>query len=144
MSIMTWSPLREVETLRARVDELLSEMTNFPRLFAEPFSIPLDVKETDDELVIKASVPGIRPEDIDVEISGDVLTIRGETKEEREEKKGTWHLSERRVGNVYRSIRLPVSVAGDKAQAAFGEGVLTITLPKAEPTPKHHIKVESA
>lgn len=143
MSITTWSPMREIETFRERMDKLFSEMTIMPRTIVEPGFLALDVQETDNDVVIKASLPGFKTEDLNVEISKGALTIRGESKEEREEKNSTYHLQERRYGSVQRAVTLPASVDEDEAKATLENGVLTVTVPKSERTPTRRIDVET-
>jgi HSP20 family protein len=142
MSITTWSPIRDMEPLRERMDRLFSEMSLMPQLTAEPSTPALDVQETDDAMIVKASVPGFKPEDLTIEINKGVLTIAGETKEEREETKGTWHLQERRFGSVRRSITLPAAVYDDEAKATLEDGVLIVTIPKSERTSTRKIEVQ--
>lgn len=143
MSITTWSPMREIETFRERMDKLFSEMTIMPRTIVEPGFLALDVQETDNDVVIKASLPGFKTEDLNVEISKGALTIRGESKAEREEKNSTYHLQERRCGSVTRAVTLPASVYEDEAKATLENGVLTVTVPKSERTPTRRIDVET-
>lgn len=142
MSITTWSPLREMDSLRERMDRFFAEMNGLPKFAFEPSSLELDVKETDDNVVVTASVPGVKPEDLTVEINKGVLTIRGESKTEHEETKGTWHLQERRVGIVHRAIALPAAVYDDEAKAMLADGVLTVTIPKSDRTPARRVEVE--
>jgi HSP20 family protein len=142
MSITTWSPFREMETLRERMDKLFAEMNSHPTLTFEPSSLALDVKETDETVVVTASVPGFKSEDLTVEINKGVLSIRGESKTERDETKGTWHLQERRFGSVQRAITLPAAVYDDEAKATLADGVLTVTVPKSDRTPTRKIDIE--
>ena len=92
----------------------------------------IDVTETDKEIRISAELPGMAEEDIDVEMSGDRLTIRGEKKEEHEESDKDYHVSERRYGSFRRSLRVPDTVDGGKVSAEMKNGVLTVVLPKAK------------
>ncbi len=92
----------------------------------------LDVSETKDKLIVKTEIAGVDPKEIDIKISGDVLTIKGEKKEEREEKDESFHLMERRYGAFSRSIQLPIEVEEKKIKANYKNGVLRITLPKSE------------
>jgi len=140
MSITTWNPWRELETMRERVDRLFSELARWRG--GEELGIPIDLQETDDALILRASLPGFRPEDISVEIRQGVLAIQAETKEEREETKGTWHIRERRVGSTYRAITLPVPVREDEAEATYQHGVLEIRIPKAEAAERRRIPVQ--
>lgn len=97
-----------------------------------------DVTETDEAVDVSVELPGMDEKDIDVSLSDDVLTIRGEKKAEREEKKKGYYLAERSYGSFYRSIPLPPGVDSEKAEAQFKKGVLTVTLPK---TPEAQAKV---
>jgi HSP20 family protein len=95
-------------------------------------AIPLDVVQEGDNIVVKASVPGVNPEDIDVSIENDVLTIKGQTKEEREHQGGNYLMREQRSGSFYRALRLPDTVDSDQAQPHYEHGVLSITFPRME------------
>lgn len=98
---------------------------------ASGFHVPtIDIKETDAEMVVEAELPGIAEKDVDVTLADGVLTIKGEKKSDREEKKQDYHLTERSYGKFERSFRLPGSVDADKISAAFDNGVLKVTLPK--------------
>jgi HSP20 family protein len=88
--------------------------------------------QTEDEVVLKASLPGFKPEQVQVNVTGDVLTIKGEAREEQETQERAYHVRERRWGSFERSLMLPSGVAADKARADFENGILTVTLPKAE------------
>ncbi len=136
---MSITPWRELEAMRERFDRLFSELT---RWRGGELSIPLDVQETDDAIIVRASLPGVRPDDISVELRQGVLTIRAETQEERAETKGTWHIRERRVGSAYRAITLPAPVREDEAQATYEHGVLEIRIPKAEAAERRRIPVQ--
>jgi HSP20 family protein len=95
-------------------------------------TLSMDMVETDDTLIVKAVVPGVKPEDINISITGDVLTIQGEIKEEQETKQHNVHIRERQYGQFSRTVNLPASVTADKADAQFENGILTLKLPKAE------------
>ena len=96
------------------------------------WSISLDAVEEDEKLVVRASLPGIDPEEIKVTIEDGVLTIDGETKVDEEAKVGNYLIRERRTGSFHRSVRLPDSVDVDQAETNYDEGVLTVAFPKAE------------
>jgi len=99
--------------------------------------------ETDQEVVIKTSVPGVKPEDIDITVVGDTLTIKGETKAEEKVERANYIRQERRYGAFSRSLTLPTSIVAEKAKAEFENGVLTLTLPKAEEVKPKTIKVKA-
>lgn len=103
----------------------------------------LDVSETKDAYTIKAQLPGWKPEDVDITFENGQLTLRGEWKEENEDKneEAKWHRKEIRYSSFERSLMLPVEVEADKAQAHFENGVLTLTLPKAEVVKPKQIKI---
>jgi HSP20 family protein len=103
----------------------------------------VDVSETADKIVVKAEVPGLDSKDIDISLSGDILTIKGEKKSEREEKEENYHLVERSYGSFARSIRLPVGVEADKIEASYKQGVLTVTCPKKEEVKAKPIEIKA-
>ena len=146
-NLVRWDPFRDMVTLREAMDRLFEESFVRPRGALAPAegaaSLALDVFESDDDVTVKASIPGLKPEDIDISITGDVLTIKGETHEEREEKQGNYHVRERRWGAFQRSVSLPTLVKADKADAVFENGVLTLTLPKVEEVKPRSIKIKA-
>jgi HSP20 family protein len=150
MSITRWDPWGEIVSLREAMNNLLEESFVRPRPgLSGPgmaSSLALDVREMPDQFVITASVPGVPPSDIDISVLGDTLRIRGERKEEAEESGDghRWLLRERRFGSFERTVSLPTSVAADRAVADFKDGVLTVTLPKAEAARARSIPVKSA
>lgn len=102
----------------------------------------LDVAETKGDLVVKAELPGMDPKDIDISLSEGVLTIRGEKKQEKEEREEGYHLIERSYGSFTRSIRLPKEVQSEKIEASFKNGILKVVLPKSEEAKKKEIKIK--
>lgn len=146
--IVEWKPFREVSRLRREMDRLWDEFFGPSRRAFRPLEAewaPLaDVSETADKVVVKAEVPGIDANDIDISLSGDVLTIKGEKKSEREEKKENYHLVERSYGSFSRTLRLPAAVDADKVEAEYKQGVLTISCPKKEEAKPKAIEIKSA
>jgi HSP20 family protein len=102
-----------------------------------------DVSETDEAIEVKIDVPGLTADEINIEVRGNRLQVRGEHKEEKEEKGKTFHRVERSHGRIYRSMSLPVAVKEDKVAAECQNGVLTITLPKAEKEKTRKIAVKA-
>lgn len=132
-NIVRWDPFREMMSLRQMMNRVFDESFNRQLGSAEDWNEPsVDMYQTEDEVVVKAMLPGIKAEDIQVSITGDVLTLRGEMKQEQEVKEATYHLRERRFGSFSRSLPLPALVVTDKAVAEYEDGILTLTLPKAE------------
>jgi HSP20 family protein len=109
----------------------------------ENWAIPLDVVQQGDNIIVKASVPGVNPEDIDVSIENDVLTIKGQTREEREHQEGNYLMRERRAGSFYRALRLPDTLDSDQAQCHYEHGVLSITFPRMEAKRARRLQVSS-
>jgi HSP20 family protein len=145
-SLIKWEPLSDLVSLRDAMDHLFEDsfvrMRGLPAVFGtEPLA--LDVYETADSVVVKTAVPGVKPEEIDITITGDVLTIKGETKTEEKVEKANYFRQERRYGAFQRSVELPGSLLTDKAKASFENGLLTLTIPKSEEVKPKTIKVEA-
>jgi HSP20 family protein len=102
----------------------------------------LDVSVTETAIEVRMDVPGVTAKDIDIQINGNVLTVTGERKEEKEEKGKTFHRVERRYGNFSRSVTLPCTVVESEVAAEYRDGVLTVKLPKSEESRAHKIKVK--
>ena len=134
MSNLTrWEPVREMMTLREAMDRLFDDAFTRPLGQSGVSVMPaLDLYQTEDDVVVKANLPGLKADDVQITVTADRLTLRGEFKQENEQKGSTYHVLERRSGSFERSVVLPTDVQGDKAKADFENGVLTITLPKAE------------
>jgi HSP20 family protein len=110
-------------------------------IFGGAFSPAVDIVENDDDIVVKAEIPGMEQKDLDVNLSGDVLTIKGEKKAEHEEKGDNFHRIERSYGSFSRSIALPCEVQEDKVEATYKHGVLSLKLPKTETCKKKSVKI---
>jgi HSP20 family protein len=106
-------------------------------------TLAVDMYETDDAVVVKSAIPGIKAEDLDISVTGDTLTIKGETKTDEEVKEENYLYRERRYGSFCRALSIPVPVVTNKADAEFENGVLTLTLPKAEEVKPKAIKVKA-
>ena len=145
--IMEWRPFREVTRLRREMDRLWDDYFGSGRRALRPlpaeFAPAVDVKETADQIVVKAEVPGMDAKDINISVTGDVLTIKGEKKSEREEKEENYHLVERSYGSFSRSLAMPAAVDMDKIEAKYDKGVLTITCPKKEEVKPKAIEIKS-
>jgi HSP20 family protein len=105
--------------------------------------LPVDMYETEDDIVVKATVPGVKPDEIDVTVTGDLLTIKGEFKQEEKTEKPNYLRQERRFGSFCRQVGLPVGVNADKAKASFENGVLTLEMPKVEAAKTKTVKVSA-
>lgn len=146
-NLIRWEPAREMMTLREAMDRLFDDAFTRPLGFAgnrNNWSAPaIDMYQTENEVVVKASLPGIKAEEVQINVTGDVLTLKGEAREEVENKDKAYHIREQRWGMFERSIGLPTAVKADKAQANFENGILTITLPKAEEAKPKSITIKT-
>jgi HSP20 family protein len=134
---------RPFEMLEQDLDDLLSRLEadwngEWPLGSVAP---SLDLSETESALQIRMDVPGLKAEEINVEISGNTVRISGERKEEKEEKGRTYHCVERQAGTFARTVTLPASIQEDKVSAECKDGVLTITMPKTEEAKTRQVKV---
>ena len=145
MDLVPWRGFdRELSLIRREMDDL------WKRIFGEStgefapvrWAPALDVSETENEIIVKAELPGMDPKDVQVDFEGDVLTIKGEKKQEKEEKEENYHLVERSYGTFSRSFRIPKPIQEDKIKANYKNGVLKIVLPKAEEAKKKPIQIE--
>ena len=144
--VTRWEPFHDLVTLREAMDRLFSESfvrpgMAFPSQGMEGPAV--DMYQTKDDVVVKAAVPGVKPEDIDIAVTGDMLTIKGELKEEEKVEEGNYLRQELRYGQFMRELALPTQVNADKARAEFEHGVLTLRLPKAEEVKPKSIKVKA-
>lgn len=147
MSLVHWDPFADMHQLREQVNRLFEQ--SLTRSGNEPASMrtwapSVDIVETENELVVHAELPGIKPEDIQIQVEGDTLTLRGERKFEKEEKGKQYVRVERAYGSFQRSFTLNVPVKQDKVSANYRDGVLEINIPKAEEVKPKQIKVNIA
>ena len=144
-NLIRWEPAREMMTLREAMDHLFDDAFTRPlSLSGNSWSIPaVDMYQTDNEVVVKAALPGIKADEVQLNVTGEVLTIKGETKQENETKEKAYHIREQRWGTFERSLVLPTEVVADKAKADFENGILTITLPKAEEVKPKTINIKT-
>ena len=135
-AITRWDPANDFAAMRGMMDRFFNQgAARFPSAFrgGEELgvsSLSLDVFETNDSFVVKAAIPGVEPEKVDISVEEDVLTIKGEFEQRDEATEGSYVRRELRYGSFQRSLRLPPTVDADKAQATFENGVLKLTLPK--------------
>lgn len=140
-----WDPFREMLTFRNMVDRMFDDQ--FGRLTegtGNEWNLALDVSEADEGFVVKASLPGIKPEDVNITFENNVLTIQGETRDEQETKDQRYYLRERRYGTFSRSIQVPATIKADAIEAHYENGVLTLHLPKAEEAKPKRIAIKGS
>lgn len=135
MAIIRWRPLGEVDSFRREMDRMFDNFFGRETDVADSsltWYPSVDIKETKDDFVLMAEIPGMSKDDIKINISENTLTIKGEKKEEKKEEDHNYHRVERRYGTFQRSFTLPTQIQGDKVKAAYKDGVLTIMMPKKE------------
>ena len=141
-----WDPFREMMVVRntrdRRFDGNLAVAPSSWKSFN--WSVALDVVENDDEFIVKASLPGINPDDLEITFSDNKLTIKGEVTEEEELEEVHYHLRERRYGSFTRSIKLPSGIEADKIVAKYDSGVLNLHLPKVEEVKPKKITIKTS
>lgn len=143
MAIDRWNPFI---SLREGMERLLQEGPMAPGSFFDVFgqrSFPVDLAESETQFVLRASLPGIKPDDVQITAQNETLTISGTVQETQEQQGQQWLLHEHRTGSFQRTLRLPAPINADQARAHFENGMLTVTLPKAEAAKVQHIKVSS-
>jgi HSP20 family protein len=152
-SVVRWTPFDEVVSLREAMDRLFEDSSVRPSRSnggnggATMDRLPIDLYETENELVLKARLPGVSPEDVDITIQESELTIKAELKSDAlqdEAKHWTWYRHELYHGTVGRRINLPTLVQADKVEATFHNGELRLVLPKAEEVKPRSIQIKTA
>lgn len=161
MNITPWRRKNERSDLAARPESTLARLrdemdTLFDRFFRDPFGAfdlafqgsgvapRMDLVEDENELRVAVELPGVDPKDVEIDVSGGRLTIRGEKKHEKQEKRADYHYVERQFGSFQRSLMLPSTVDPDKVEATHANGVLTIRLAKHPDAKPRKIKVREA
>jgi len=146
MSLIRWDPFDDLASLRESMDKLFDEF--FTRRPDRRGGVPvvwqpaIEAFETDHDVVVRAELPGIDPDQVDISVTEDTLTIKGEAKSEQEEKKRNYYRRELRYGAFVRSLTLPAGVQGDQAKASYKNGILEVRVPKSERAKPKTVKVE--
>jgi HSP20 family protein len=147
-NVTRYDPFSDTITLRQAMDRLFEDSFVSPftwrNVNGESTSPALDVHQTADEIVVSAALPGVKPEDVDITITGQTLSIRGEFKANEQVSRDQYMYRERRYGSFHRQLQLPVRVQGDAASATFENGVLTLRIPKAEDVKPRQIQIKPA
>lgn len=151
MALVRWRPFQELETFRREMDRLFEDFFGREWPLWRPareiarvgvLTPAIDMYDKKDEIVVKAEVPGLSKEDINLELAEGTLTLSGELKREEEVKEADYYCCERAYGKFSRTIELPTKVQTDKAEASFKDGILEIHLPKVEEAKPKQIKVQ--
>jgi HSP20 family protein len=134
-----------MQSLRDEMEEMLGRFWGEPRdgwLMGE-WNAPLDLAETENAFELRLDAPAMKAADFEIDVKGNMVTVRGERKEEKDEKGKTWHRTERRVGRFARTVTLPSNIAADEVAAEYVDGVLTVKLPKTEEARPKKITVKA-
>lgn len=154
MSLIRWNPNREAVTFPSDILNMQREINRMfdgffrggiqddGSLFPSVWTPAVDVAEHDNEYLVKVELPGVSKDDVKITMQDNVLTIRGEKKQEKETKESNFHRVERSYGSFQRSFTLPTTVKNDRIEASYRDGILTITLPKAEEAKPKQIEVK--
>ena len=146
-SIVRWEPYRDMVALRDAMDRMFEERFVRPPIPFGPWAegtLPVDIYETDESVVVKTSIPGVDVEAIDVSVTGETLTIKSESEAEEEVKRENYLRRERRSSSYCRSVTLPGGLESDRAEADYSNGILPLTFPKAEEVKPKTIEVKVA
>ena len=149
-NITRYDPLGEMVSLRSAMDRLFEDSFVSPLTWRtigggnDSLTPPIDVHETADEIVVTASLPGMKADDVEITMTGQTLTMRGEFKADDKIEKDQYLYRERRFGSFSRTLQLPVRVEGDRAQADFTDGVLRLSIPKAEEVKPRQIRINAS
>jgi len=142
--LRSWFGSDRFSSFRKEMDDVLTRFGFEPSSGLTLEVVPaLDLSETESDVEVKMDVPGFKPEEIDIQVRGNLLTVSGSNKEEKEEKGREYHRIERRQGSFSRSVTLPCEVVGAKAKAEYKSGVLRLTLPKIETVRSEKIAVQA-
>ena len=146
MAIVRWEPFRDIMTTHRDFDRLLKEA--FTPFFGEgepstrTWAPPVDIYENENDIVLKAELPGVDPKDVEVKVEDNTLYLKGERKFEKEVKNENYHRVERSYGSFARSFSLPNSINSEKVKAEYKDGLLTLTLPKREEAKPKTIRID--
>lgn len=147
-NITRFDPFSDLLTLRDSMDRMFDERFLRPLTWrgvdGESISPAIDVHQDADWIVVEAALPGVKPEDVDISITGQTLTIRGEAKADERIECDQYLYRERRYGAFHRQLQLPVRVEGERAEADFEDGVLNLRIPKADEVKPRRIEVKAA
>lgn len=144
--IVRWEPFRDMMAVRDAMDRMFEERLIRPPVPFGPWSegaLPVDMYETDESVVVETGIPGAKADEIEVSVTGDTLTIKAETREEKDVQRENYLRRERRTGSYCRSITLPGGLETGQADADYTDGILTLSFPKAEEVKPKTIEVKT-
>jgi len=145
VSLRTWDPYRDFTALRENINRLFEDSWRSgdrpPEMAASTWPVPVDIYETSDAIVVRAEVPGINPKDVKISLTGDQLVIGGRREQEAKSEGRNYVRTERRFGSFIRSFTVNVPVKGDQIKANYKDGLLEVTLPKADEVKPREIEI---
>ena len=147
MNVVRWQPFTELVSLRRAMDRLFEDSFVFPSRILDTsgdgVATSIDMYHTANDVVVKVTLPGVEPEAVDITITGNTLTVKGEAKAEEEVQRESYLYHEHRYGDFSRSVTLPGGLNTDKTEATFDNGMLTLTIPKTEKVKPKQIKIKA-
>ena len=145
MALVRWDPVRDLDSFQSDFNRLFDSFFGArPGTEAGRWMPAMDLVETDDHLVLRADLPGLDKDDVEIELKDDVLTISGGRKAEHEERQDGFHRIERSYGSFARSLTLPKGIDADQVQAEFEKGVLEVRIPKPAERKPHRVRIGAA
>ena len=145
MALIRWQPFQEMETLRHQMDKMFDEMAGLNREMAtKSWSPAVELEDTNEHIILRAEVPGIEGKDLDIQVAREAVSIAGETRYENKAEERGYLRSEFRYGKFQRTIPLPAAIKNDQVQAEFKNGILILTMPKAEEAKNKVVKINLA
>lgn len=143
MTLIRWQPFQEMETLRRQMDQMFDEMVGVNREAQINWKPAIELKDTEENVILRAEIPGIEGKDLDIRVTREAVAISGEHRYEKKAERGYFR-TEFRYGKFQRVIALPAAVQNDQVQAEFKDGILTLTLPKVTEARRKVVKVNLA
>lgn len=137
-ALARWRPFQELEELRQRLDRAFEET----RGGGDGWTLAIDLQEQDDRYVLRADIPGLKPDDVHIEVEDGVLTVTGTHEQSEEEQKGGFVRRERRFGSFSRSLALPKGVSADQIEASCEDGVLEVTIPRPKEAERQKVTIK--
>ena len=144
MALIRWQPFQEFETLRRQMDHMFDELTGSERQAATSWQPAIELQDTEDNLMLRAQIPGVEGKDIDIQVTREAVAISGEYRLEKKTQEQGFFRTEFRYGNFQRVIPLPVPIQNEQVKADFTNGILTLTLPKVTEARRTVVKLNLA
>jgi HSP20 family protein len=141
MALIRWQPFQEIETLRRQMEQMFDEVIGTQRQSATSWQPAIELQDTEENLVLRAAIPGVDGKDIDVQVTREAVAISGEHRFNKKTQEQGFFRSEFRYGNFQRVIPMPVPIQNEQAHADFQNGILTLTLPKVSEARRTLVKL---